>query len=114
MISQEGTILSLMDRVITKSSPLINIIDFLASRILPKTNAKAGCQGNNYYCGSRQGPYCYTECVFDGYKCRQLPIYIELVKYDTTGTDCQYGTNECDNGCNYWVTYTGDCGPCPT
>jgi len=114
MITQEGAVLSSVDSIVNKSSILINMIDFMASRILQKTNAKAGCHGNNHYCSSRAGSYCYVECVFDGYKCRLLPIYVEIVKYDTTGTDCKSGTQECDNGCNYWVTYTGDCGPCPT
>jgi len=110
---QAGPFISTVDRIAGKVRPLSQLIDFIMSRIAPHTRAKAGCHGNAYYCGSRPGEWCYWYCGFDGSACRRYNVYHEIIKYDTTGTDCTYGTAECDDGCDYIVHTSTACSPCP-
>ena len=113
MNTQSSTILTAVDSFVSRFDPINKLIDTIISKIAPHSIAKAVCQGNNHYCGSSRGAWCSWYCGYDGYTCRRYDVYHEIIKYDTTGTDCVYGTLTCDDGCDY-IVHTGiSCSPCP-
>ena len=100
MNNQSGTVLSTIDRLVGQFNLLNTMVDFIVTKIIPQTIAKA-CH-SYHYCGSTRGSYCeYYHCEDD---CKKIKHYHENIKYDNTYpfTCTDFKTCEEVGVCDWW------------